>query len=152
MHHTIRHTFFLGLRRRYLERPLPLLPLPKQLNRDGTGQTTRERHIEKQLTGLKTRSYATLEIMIIFFSSKQPRPTQERVKSLIFVPNRSTSVRGVHHHQAIVILASHVSSENLCCLHGTTMSDTNFHAYLANTATERTVYRSYFDPKVVKNW
>ena len=30
---------------------------------------------------------------------------------LIFVPNRSASVRGVHRHQAIVILACHVSRE-----------------------------------------
>ena len=37
---------------------------------------------------------------------------------MIIVPNRSTSVRSVHRPQAIVI---HVSSENLCRLHGTTI-------------------------------
>ena len=46
---------------------------------------------------------------------------------MIIVPNRSTSVRSVHRPQAIVILASHVSSENLCRLYDTTMRDAIFY-------------------------
>ena len=71
---------------------------------------------------------------MVFFSSKP-------VMLLIFVLNRSASVRGVHRHQAIVILAYHISCENLCPLHGTTMRDANF----VRTATARTDYRAFFE-------
>ena len=73
------------------------------------------------------RIFVIIFFVFFIFYSKRPRATQERLKSLIFVPYRSTSVRGVHRHQAIVILASHVSSENLCRLYGTTMRDAIFY-------------------------
>ena len=91
-------------------------------------------------------------IIFIFFSSKRPRATQEPVMPLIFVPNRSASVRGVHRHQVIVILACHVSSENLFRLHGTTtttMHDTN-HTFFEPIST--TVFSKGLPPVIVAKY
>ena len=62
-------------------------------------------------------------VIIILFFSKRPSASKEGVKPLIFIPNRSTMVRGVHRPQAIVLFHSHVSSENLWSLHESTMND-----------------------------
>ena len=56
------------------------------------------------------------------------------MKPLIFLPNLSTVVRGVHRPQAIVLFQSHISSENLWSLHQSTMNDAILdvcHAYFA---------------------
>ena len=92
-----------------------------------------------------TRENVRTRISIFFvFYSKRPSASLEPVMSLIFVPN---SVRGVHRHQAIVILACHVSSENLCHLHGTTTAFSIVcHAYFARTATVNADYCAFFQP------
>ena len=41
--------------------------------------------------------------------TKRPSASLEGMRQLIFIP---TKVRGVHHHQAIVLLASHVSRDH----------------------------------------
>ena len=71
----------------------------------------------------RTRFSNFVIILFIFFYSKRPRAMQERVKSLFF----DLQVSGVHRHQAIVILTYNISSENLCRLHGTTMSNAIFY-------------------------
>ena len=141
------------------------------LYRDGTGQISRERRIKRFLTRRETANIASkprksyswifrfigiylrmftrrISIFFVFFIfySKRPSASLEPVMSLIFVPNRSASVRGVHRHQAIVILACHVSSENLCHLHGTTPFSIVCHAYFARTATVRADYCAFFQP------
>ena len=74
----------------------------------------------RMFTRENVRTRISIFFVFFIFYSKRPSASLEPVMSLIFVPNRSASVRGVHRHQAIVILACHVSSENRCHLHGTT--------------------------------
>ena len=71
----------------------------------------------------RNRSYAIFHHILCFFLF-----FSKRVKSLIFIQKRSTMLRGVHRHQAIVVLALHVSSENLGCLYESTMNDAIFNS------------------------
>ena len=68
---------------------------------------------------------------------------------LIHMSNRSTTVRGVHRPQVIVILASHVSTENLSSMHNTTTNNAIFHcttptlSALSSRAQEKTLYDEF---------
>ena len=101
----------------------------------------------RMFTRENVRTRISIFFVFFIFYSKRPSASLEPVMSLIFVPNRSASVRGVHRHQAIVILACHVSSENLCHPHGTTTPFSIVcHAYFARTATVRADYCAFFQP------
>ena len=63
----------------------------------------------------RNRSYAKSEYFVNDLSA-----SQEGVKQLIFI---STMVRGVRRPQAIVLLQSHILSENHWSLHESTMND-----------------------------
>ena len=71
-----------------------------------------------------------IRVCMCMFSLCRITQVSHRSRSLLtfsastrYDTNISTMVKGMHHHQAIVILAFHFSSKNLCCPHGTTMSD-----------------------------